>query len=316
MEKQHKLILNEAISRSYTIEKVENTDSPLSHLIHSNNQILTLLNGSPRELISKKNEDLFDDKGKLSNALSNTFIKTINNLIVNDLNSSETTSFIKNKNRFVCKPTIGTEGIGVELDLKTMDDLKSYWQRNKHLCDEFLLEEQIDKKDFRVQVINGEIMAACTRVPARVSGNGIDKLSELIDQAIIQVKANNPSNNLIIDQESKSMIAQQGFQMNDIIPVGIDVQLKKLANMSQGALAIDLSDSIHTGYYKWIKEIVALTNSTYFAVDFLTNHPEKDPMDHAHLLEINARPEWLHHTFSEGKSHPIEKYLLDAYFES
>ena len=75
MEKQHKLILNEAISRSYTIEKVENTDSPLSHLIHSNNQILTLLNGSPRELISKKNEDLFDDKGKLSNALSNTFIK-------------------------------------------------------------------------------------------------------------------------------------------------------------------------------------------------------------------------------------------------
>ena len=46
------------------------------------------------------------------------------------------------------------------------------------------------------------------------------------------------------------------------------------------------------------------------ALDAMTPDPGLDPVDHAHVLEINARADWLHHTFSERRTHDIPGLLL------
>jgi cyanophycin synthetase len=34
----------------------------------------------------------------------------------------------------------------------------------------------------------------------------------------------------------------------------------------------------------------------------------------AKVLELNARPEWLHHTFSERRTHDVAALILESLF--
>ncbi|MFT4975121.1 MAG: cyanophycin synthetase, partial [Myxococcota bacterium] len=71
----------------------------------------------------------------------------------------------------VCKPLDGTNGEGVVMGLVNIDEImvaaKACWEEGPAL-----VESQISGADLRIQVIGGEIVAACERRPASVTGDG------------------------------------------------------------------------------------------------------------------------------------------------
>ena len=84
--------------------------------------------------------------------------------------------------------------------------------------------------------------------------------------------------------------------------------------MSHGAVATDITDQLHPLYHQWIDQIVEYFNVPYFAIDFIAPDPSSEPSKNAVVLEINAQPEWLHHTFSEVRKHDIAAVILDCLF--
>ena len=122
----------------------------------------------------------------------------------------------------------------------------------------------------------------------------------------------NPSNDLVIDEFSHDLLKKQDMTLESIPTAGQKVYLKDVANMSQGAVAVDVTSAQHVNYQKVIDRIVRHFNTGYFAVDFLASDPGLDPLQEAYVLEINARPEWMHHTFSEVRQHDMAKIILDA----
>lgn len=304
MKSQHNLILQEASKRGLDILPVD--ESKLHHLINYQSFSLELFEGTFLELLNDKAVKVFDNKQHLKDVLKESSVRTIPSISFQSIESPLVTDFIKSNSPFVCKPTEGTEGEAVELGLTSYNDLKDYWTKYSTLANDFMLEEQVDYKDLRIQVIDGEITAACTRTPARVIGNGKNTLIELIGAYKKRVLDNNPGNSLIIDESLITHIS------TNLIPAkNQTIQLNRLANMSQGALAVDVTDAVHPNYQVWIDEIVKLTGAKYFGMDILTNNSDLDPYKEAYLLEVNAKPEWVHHTFSEGRRHDIAKILLD-----
>ena len=100
--------------------------------------------------------------------------------------------------KYVCKPPDGTEGEGVQLNISTVEEVKTYVARNAHLGPIYMLEQQIDLRDLRIQVVGGKIVAACVREPAFVLGDGRFSVAELATARRELVRSQNPSNDLII----------------------------------------------------------------------------------------------------------------------
>ena len=84
--------------------------------------------------------------------------------------------------------------------------------------------------------------------------------------------------------------------------------------MGQGGVATDVTDQLHPRYHDWVRRIVEFLNVGYFALDIIGESAAADPLNTAKALEINAKPEWMHHTFSEVRTHDIAEILLDVVF--
>ena len=178
----------------------------------------------------------------------------------------------------------------------------------------FLLEEQVAGKDLRIHIVQGKIVAACTRQPAFVLGNGVDTLENLIEQRRAVMHTQNPVNFLEIDEATKSLLKKQNLTLSDIPQKAQKVQLKYVSNIAQGGVPIDVTEEIHPMYQEWATALLEYFGISYMGLDFMTTDYSAHPKDNAWLLEVNERAHWLHHTFSEKKQHDMPGIILNAIF--
>lgn len=224
-------------------------------------------------------------------------------------------SFIQSGQLYVCKPLSGAEGDGVCMNLKTTTDVEAAWTRWNHKYSTFLIEEQKQGSDLRIQAIGGKLVAACHRKPASIIGDGIHSLNDLIKQKKTLIQSKNPANRLEVDSECKQLIARQGLSLHAIPQAGLEIQLKYVANMSQGAIGTDITREIHIHYHEWIERIAKHLNLSIFALDVLTlNYTIQPTRFNAWILEINGKPYWYHHTFTERRQHDMATMILKSTF--
>lgn len=314
MQIQHNLILKEARKRGLKVTDVSNTLDTLAATIENDSQSELFIKGTPLSLLNLRSLNYFDNKQLTKLALTKLNIPHPKSILFSSPQEAAIKDFLEEGKSYVCKPPNMAEGIGVELNIKSMSDIEDYWERHQNLSSIFMLEEQVSGKDLRVQVIAGKIVAACTREPAFVVGDGKSDLNSLIEARRKMVKAANPMNDLTIDVTTIELLKNQGLGLEDIPPKNQKVQLKELANMSQGAAAIDVTSGLHPIFQEWIDRIVHYLKVDFFAIDFMASDFRNNPTNQSIVLEINAQPEWLHHTFSEVKTHDIAKMVLDAVF--
>ena len=314
MKIQHQLIITEAQKRGYKTTDVSDILDTLAVTIESETKSELFIKGTPLTFINLRSLNYFDNKQLTKVALSKLGIPYPKSILFRNPNDESLKSFFQKGKTYVCKPPNLAEGIGVEMNFKTLEAVQDYWSRHRHLGELFLLEEQIDGRDLRVQVIDGKIVAACTREPAFVIGDGKNDLNNLIENRRKVVQSQNPMNDITADKATLDLLKNQKIDLSDIPEKGRKIQLKELANMSQGAVAIDVTEGLNPIFQTWIKRICDYLNTTYFAMDFISKDFGENAENQSVVLEINAQPEWLHHTFSEGKKHDIASMVLDSVF--
>ncbi len=213
-----------------------------------------------------------------------------------------------------CKPVDGTEGRGVRLGLSERAELSAHWETWRTEYEAFVLEEEVSGEDLRVQAIGGRIVAACTRRPAYVTGDGARSVGELIEARRAVIRGQNPQNRLEVDADTLSWLERAGRTLESVPAAGEEVRLKTISNMSVGGVAVDVTDRIHPTYGLWVDAVGARLGLDIFALDIVATDPEAEPESAASVLEINPRPQWLHHTFSERRRHDMPGLILDHLF--
>jgi len=211
----------------------------------------------------------------------------------------------------VLKPAVGTNGVGVDTKIFGAEDFRKYGISSNQ-AGPFLLEEFVGGDDLRLQIIGGKIVAACIREPAFVKGDGESTLLELIEQRRKEVHVQNPANRLDIDEQTQALIKEQEVRLDSVIEKNIKVRLKEIANMGQGARAFDVTDKIDPMVKKWVEVISTELQAPYFALDLISG--DISNIETYKALELNIRAEWMHHTFSEGRTHDLAKVVIDELF--
>ncbi|KUF18171.1 hypothetical protein [Streptomyces silvensis] len=215
----------------------------------------------------------------------------------------------------VVKPRAGMRGDAVRMDLVTAAAVAEHIADRRHLFRSWIVEEQVDGKDLRLQLVDGELVAACVREPASVTGDGCTRLAELVETHRTAVAAANPDNRLVVDTETQDLLAAQGLGLDDVPAAGRAVRLKRTANLAKGGVGVDVTESLHADFAPWAASVADLFGTRILAIDALCAKPHGPPTTGTTILEVNTAPEWVHHTFSRNRTHDIATRVLRSWFD-
>jgi cyanophycin synthetase len=82
----------------------------------------------------------------------------------------------------VVKPKAGNQGKGVSANLSSAADIHAAYTIAAVYHDNVLVENYIVGKDFRLLVVNGEMVAAARRDPAQIVGDGYRTVLQLVEE--------------------------------------------------------------------------------------------------------------------------------------
>ena len=195
----------------------------------------------------------------------------------------------------VAKPVAGLRGIGVVADIRSREGLVEaleLYRKSELGDDDFVIERHVPGEDYRIVVIDGEVVASVVRAPASVTGDGIHTIADLIEYKNRARKLNPHLSSRLIKYTDalRYQLSQGGLSPASVPAPGVLVPLANSANLSQGGDSFEVVDQIHPT----IKEVAAraveaVPGLGFCGLDMLIEDPSK-PMSEqeATVIELNA----------------------------
>ena len=194
----------------------------------------------------------------------------------------------------ILKPNTGEQAKHVYIAYNT-EDIKLYLerfpktQRGKTLS---ILAEKYygDYKNYRIAVLNSEVISVYENIPLSVTGTGQDTIRELLKAKKKSFKHEGlrPENEIAGDFRIQQYLKNFGMDMDTVIPEQEAVNLLGIANLSTGGEAVDKTNAISNYFKEQAIEIACALNLFLCGIDILT----KDITGGGEymVLEVNSNP--------------------------
>ncbi len=239
------------------------------------------------------------------------------------IKKDETIKDIKKKIKKLSKPLVvkplkGSEGHGVTVKIKTINEIKNAIKYARKYNSKIIIEEFIEGNHFRILVFQNRIIDIVQRIPAQVKGNGKDTIQSLIN---IKNKRRKKSGlaKIRIDEELLRHIKEQNLALSYIPKNKETVSLRLNSNMCAGGetTRIDI-DSIPPVNKKMFIESTDLLGLTLSGIDFITDDITKSySKTRCVINEINKAPMGNVHYFADMKMDNIAyEKIVSLYFNS
>lgn len=216
----------------------------------------------------------------------------------------------------VVKPTDGNAGRGVFANIQDMKNFKEivFHVREELGFPDIIVEKYYPGEEFRIYVIEDQVLGAMNRRPANVVGDGIHSIKQLIDMKN-DVRKMNPhltSRLIKVDREINTLLSRMGYTLETVPEKGEVVFLREKSNLSAGGDAVDVTEQLTPE----LEEIAinagkAIPGLAHYGVDMIVDKVNNTGV----ILEVNARPGLGGHLFPvEGQPRDFAKKIIDYYF--
>jgi GNAT-family acetyltransferase (TIGR03103 family) len=185
-----------------------------------------------------------DDKRVTARVLSSAGLRVPSQIVARD--PAQWDAFLAAHGRVVVKPRRGEQGRGISVDLRTPQALAGAIERARAFDPDVLVEELVEGEDLRVIVIGFEVVAAAVRRPARVVGTGRHTVRRLIEkQSRRRAAATGGESRIPMDAETERCVRGQGLELDDTLPEGRELVVRKTANLHTGGTIHDVTAELH-----------------------------------------------------------------------
>lgn len=144
--------------------------------------------------------------------------------------------------------------------------------------------------DYRVIVLDQEVLCAYRRKPLSVVGDGFSTVEELL--AALQERFIREGRDTVVpmaDERIQALLRRSGYDYKSTIPKGHLLQLLDVANLSLGGTLEDVTDQLHPDYANLCIRVARQMDLRFCGVDILTNDATAPLADYA-IIEINSAP--------------------------
>ena len=207
----------------------------------------------------------------------------------------------------VVKPARGEQGRGITVGVADDGALVRAVEHALAFCPDVLVEERVAGEDLRVVVIDHEVVAAAVRRPAAVVGNGRDSVAELVRrQSRRRQLATGGESSIPLDATTEAVVAEAGRSMDDVLPRGEVLTVRRTANLHTGGTIDDVTDALHPAVAEAARRASRAIGIPVTGMDFLV--PDVSGPEHV-VIEANERPGLANH-----EPQPTAQRFVDLLF--
>jgi GNAT-family acetyltransferase (TIGR03103 family) len=246
-----------------------------------------------------------DDKALTHRLLGGAGLRVPGQAVLAD--EADALRFLERYQRVVIKPARGEQGAAVAVDLREPEEVSEAFREAAAIGETVLAEEYVEGEDLRIIVINNELVAAALRRPATIVGTGRHSIADLIEkQSRRRSAATGGESRIPVDGETLRCVAQAGFSLEDVLPAGTELAVRKTANLHTGGTLHDVTHELHPRLEEVALEAARVLDIPVLGLDLIVSAPES--FNYV-IIEANERPGLANH-----EPQPTAEKLLDFLF--
>lgn len=205
-------------------------------------------------------------------------------------------AFVKEVGEVVVKPTRGEQGKGITVGVlpdNGPDDLSSALARARQQYPDVLIEQRVTGDDLRLVVIDGRVVAAALRLPPEIIGTGEHSVRDLIAaESRRRSAATGGESRIPLDDLTESTIAEAGWKLDDVLPQGTRLRVRRTANLHQGGTIHDVTANVNSELCRVAVTAAEAIGIPVTGIDLLV--PDVTGAEYA-FIEANERPGLANH---------------------
>ena len=178
-----------------------------------------------------------------------------------------------------------------------------------------IVERYLPGHDYRVVVLDGEIISAYERIPLSIKGDGKSSILSLLKQKqkyFILTKRDTKIN--LNDRRIQLKLKKAGFTFKSIWPKSLELFLLDNANLSTGGDSIDVTKTMNNDFRKIAIKLTKDMGLRIAGVDIMVTEgdiTQKPKNCKYYIIEINAAPGLDHYvTTGEMQRKKVEAMYL------
>ena len=203
------------------------------------------------------------------------------------------------------KPVSGSKGgdvYKVDDDQELFDVFDIYNEKKVRVA---VVEKAVTMPDYRVVVLDGELISAYERVPLAVTGNGVDNTETLIGK--LQERYMQEGRDTRLDAHDPRIIhhlGKVGLGLDYVPYADEKLTLASISNLSAGGTSRDVTETISPHWVEMAAKISKNFNLRLCGVDLACDDITSAESDYS-VLEVNAAPGLDHYASSGDKQKAV-----------
>lgn len=205
-------------------------------------------------------------------------------------------TFLQEVGDVVVKPTRGEQGKGITVGVAAdqgPEPLAAAVARAREHGRDVLIEQRITGDDLRLVVIDGRVVAAALRMPPEVIGTGEHTVRDLIAaESRRRSAATGGESRIPLDDLTEATVAEAGWQLDDVLPQGTRIRVRRAANLHQGGTIHDVTALVNPELCRVAVVAAEAIGVPVTGIDLLV--PDVTGTEYA-FIEANERPGLANH---------------------
>lgn len=213
----------------------------------------------------------------------------------------------------IVKPNALSQGAGVckvYNKREFQQAVRSFSERDRV----FLVQRVVEGKDYRIVVLDDEVISAYERIPLSVVGDAASSVKKLLEKR--QQHFGRTGRDTVIkmaDFRIANCLQRQSLSIDYVPRAGERITLLDNANLSSGGDAVDVTRSMHVSFRHLATKLTSDMGLRFCGVDLIiVNGTIEQPCNKYCILEVNAAP-GLDHYADIGKQQ--KKVVDDLYLK-
>ncbi|OBH84571.1 MULTISPECIES: N-acetylglutaminylglutamine synthetase [unclassified Mycobacterium] len=205
-------------------------------------------------------------------------------------------NFLTEVGEVVVKPTRGEQGKGITVGVTAdngPEDLAAALARARQHYPDVLIEQRVQGDDLRLVVIDGRVVAAALRMPPEIIGTGEHSIRDLIAaESRRRSAATGGESRIPLDDLTEATVAEAGWSLDDVLPQGSRLRVRRTANLHQGGTIHDVTAVVNQELCRVAVTAAEAIGIPVTGIDLLV--PDVTGAEYA-FIEANERPGLANH---------------------
>jgi cyanophycin synthetase len=227
----------------------------------------------------------------------------------------------------VIKPVGGNHGRCVTVGVRTPAQATAAFDKASEAGPAVIVESYVAGQDYRVLVIDGQVIAAAQLRPASVTGDGTCTISQLIDEVNTDPRRGDGHarelTRIVLDDEALRHLDEAGLDGRSVPARGQEIALRRNANLSTGGTSRDVTDLVHDDVAAMCRRAAAAAGLDICGIDVrladiaapLTRPAPLSAAQAGAVIELNACPGLrMHLSPTEGNPRDVAAAVVDRLY--